>query len=284
MKTSDMDLDQSRSVQKTLVLDVFDFDAINDEGSLKKQQKSSLKRTSIKREEFQFFVSLVLMTLYSPMLLVIMIYQVKKNENPGFSKLKPGSFPQIALAFDLFWLFIVIFVPAIIAIFPNLGKKNFTYLFFPIIFLAIFNLSFFVLKAESENIYFLSETQQVLTLYECFLTASLSLVISVLFSDIKISRLKGVIIAVFLQLAVMWIGNNLALSYNLSRYDFVFYLLISGLIAFYFHYDLNFMIKKRKGVYESQDYFLGAVHLQTDIFFRFWRDFYAKNTRVVLLN
>ena len=41
--------------------------------------------------------------------------------------------------------------------------------------------------------------------------------------------------------------------------------------------DLEMMITRRSHVYEPTSWFAGFIDLQTDIFFKFWRDLFSKN-------
>lgn len=59
---------------------------------------------------------------------------------------------------------------------------------------------------------------------------------------------------------------------------------LCAVLSAYLNYDALFMLNKRNDFYLNSDWFLGFVHLHTDILFRFWVDIFRKDVEYIDTN
>lgn len=86
----------------------------------------------------------------------------------------------------------------------------------------------------------------------------------------------NVMIGIYLSLALN-IAGQLFLKFFWGFFDpsilHIIIMVIAGLaLSIYLNFDIKFMVERRGEMYAPGDWFIGAVHLQTDILFRFWVD------------
>ena len=60
--------------------------------------------------------------------------------------------------------------------------------------------------------------------------------------------------------------------HNPFFYDYLKFFFCYILLSCYINYDVFLMITRRKTLYKYDDWYLGIIHIHTDIFFRFFYD------------
>ena len=137
--------------------------------------------------------------------------------------------------------------------------------------------------------FFIYELRMV---YLIFLCGSFGLLINTLITKKKFNPRIGVAIS-FVLYSIVVLIMELVLSeqeeqIGSSPYLWEYGLWFGGatLYAVYINYDVRLMINKRDDFYLQKDWFLGMVHLNTDIAFRFWYYFFVaqKNPAISVNN
>lgn len=93
----------------------------------------------------------------------------------------------------------------------------------------------------------------------------------------KFNAMTGIYLGLFFNFV-----GQLCLKFFWGFFDpsilHILLMIIAGLaLAIYLNFDIKFMVEKRGEEYTPGDWLIGAVHLQTDILFRFWMDLFTKS-------
>ena len=116
-----------------------------------------------------------------------------------------------------------------------------------------------------------------------FICTSLSLVINVLAkgktkNGIDSGFGAGIGVGLFVLTLILYI-------YVFLVYDPYMWILMltvagGGFMSFYINKDAELMVTKRSHAYQPNDWFIGFIHLHTDLFFRFWYDLIRKDNTI----
>ena len=114
--------------------------------------------------------------------------------------------------------------------------------------------------------------QEVVIFYMVLFAISTGMMVNVLFAAKGLS-----ITAAFIATFACYAGNMITMIYVYKQFSPLFYMHIfasAGLCVgiWIFNTILEIMITKRNDFYLEDDWGIGFVHLQTDIFFKFWWD------------
>ena len=76
-----------------------------------------------------------------------------------------------------------------------------------------------------------------------------------------------------MDILLIWLFAAVSLR---PLWEWLLYLSLAAALAAYYTYDLEMMVRKRGQFYRTSDWFLGFVHLQTDLFYRLPVDLLSK--------
>lgn len=167
---------------------------------------------------------------------------------------------------------------AIPSVLPSIGRTFSVFLFAIITICYLYIPALFVKAFYNSEMYYLPELMLGYIMWAC---AVLGFFINIVTTRKKIN----IVIASYISMA-LFIILMAVYVYVLKRtqpYMLVMFglVILCGLIAAYLSKDAKFMLEKRCDFYLTSDWFLGFVHLHTDIFFRFWADFFRKKVVVI---
>ena len=161
-------------------------------------------------------------------------------------------------------LIIALLIPTIS---PKLGR-NLKIPLFLILLVCYVYLPAFLLRVTLKEKFNVSEF--FVTLYPVFFCSGISLVVGNYFSkerfDYKIGTVFGGCFSAGLVFCYVWVLE----VYDPYMWQILLFVALGLFWAFYVNYDAFLMKKWRRDVLRKDDWFLGVVCLQTDIFFRFW--------------
>lgn len=182
--------------------------------------------------------------------------------------------------YDIFALTLLVLIFALCSILSSVGRKmaipGYLIIFFCVVYLSALAVRY--TKKERFN-----TSEIVITVFPMFSCTSFGLVLNVLFKGKAKHGLDpglgaGIATGLFVFILIIYI-------YVLNVYDPYMWILMlttggCGIFSFYINKDMELMVSKRAHAYQANDWFLGFVHLHTDLFFRFWYDLIRKDTSI----
>lgn len=211
---------------------------------------------------------------HTPFLIMFIFYMAKGYDtNKYINTYFIGSlnvYFSYAIICTVFY-FIIMIAASII---PTVGRKGFQYPLFIFIWFSTLYLTVWGFWKESQGRYMFESDMTMIFFATAFYGSSFGLFITAIFSQKGIKREIGLGIAVGSQILVMLLLYFYRQMTSPKYYVYLLHLMwVSGL-SLYYTKDLELMVRKRSTFYRTDDWFLGMVHLQTDLFFRFWWDLF----------
>ena len=163
---------------------------------------------------------------------------------------------------------------AIPTILPSIGRAAAIPLFIVILICYLYIPALLVRVFWKPDI---DEAEELILGYTVWSCVVVGFFINIVTTRKKINPTVGVAISI-----VLFVISAIVYVFVLKRLQpyvltlFVLVGVVAGLSA-YLNTDASFMLRKRNDFYLNSDWFLGFVHLHTDIFFRFWMDFFRKD-------
>lgn len=168
-------------------------------------------------------------------------------------------------------LFLSMMIPTVV---PNIGRR-FAIPFMLLIVCCYLYIPAFLLRWSLKDSYSFSEI--VIVIYLSWISSVIGLFINVVSMKNRFNPNLGLIIAAILYTILLVV--HVYVLELMSAYFIEYGLMVGGtcLLALYMNLDVQFMLNKRNDYYLTSDWFLGFVHLHTDIFYRFWIDIFREN-------
>ena len=228
---------------------------------------------------FMIGASLTLFLLHSSILFVILNFVFHERE---WYYQFFDNYEKIGNGYDIASVIVLTLVLILVSVAPSFGRKLFKVFFVIIIYVTVFYLSAFSLRAGMKN-----RNDQVaeylIPLYIMAFTGSLGLFINTLAAKKKLKSSLGIGISVPLFSILMYLQYWPLARFSPKLWEFGLYIGASALVAYYLNMNAKLMVKRRYDFYRTSDWFLGFVHLQTDWTFRFWYDlFVPRNSQTIL--
>lgn len=217
-------------------------------------------------------IASLLFVFYLPLMFVYFLYEVIKAKKLNFQKFEFGFNSSVmvvaggAAFFTFVWLF------AMVTLAPKYGRRPFATLVFPTLFACLTVLAFFQLNPHTVFIVFLEKNRPILTIWALLFCSALALLIWAVFSRRFKHKWAAPLISMGFQFLLIDEVQLLLKKGKLSGVGAVMWLIATGLFTLYLCFDLEYICHQREGKYNPDDYLVGMVHLQTDIFGRFWPD------------
>lgn len=241
--------------------------------SMSVEVKEAPKHVTIGKDNWRKFLLGTTISMMFVTLFIIADSVVYLVERDVFKQIF-AYYSSIGNGFDILAYILFILSLLVPSVAPQIGRKAFVPLMVIIIGCYAYIPAFLIRWGMKERFNF-SET--LVLIYSVWISAVIGLFINVVSTKDKFNPMNGVMISAgvntFLILIYVFV---LEIS---SPYMFEIGLTIVAAcgLAFYFNQDVLFMLNKRNDFYLNSDWFLGFIHLHTDIFFRFWIDIFKRD-------
>lgn len=227
---------------------------------------------------FMLTSSIALFLAHVPLLIIFIIYMIKKDQTNKF------LFSFFQGSSGLYWAYAItatVLVACIlvgVSVFSIAGRKGFQYPLYVLYVICLFYLITFSFMRQSQATYRYDWDNIMLFLGCALYNASFGTIITAAFSVRKVPKQIAVGIAVggeLLCILLIWLFAAVSLR---PLWEWLLYLAFAGALAAYYTYDLEMMVRRRGTFYRTSDWFLGFIHLQTDLFFRLPYDLLTKKS------
>lgn len=220
--------------------------------------------------------SLLVFFCHVPFLIMFVLYMVKGlNTNAYINTFFFGDRNMyLGYAITCCVLFFLIMIAT--SILPFLGRKGLQYPLFFALWISILYMTMYGFWKESQGRY-LFESDMTLIFFGCaFYGSSFGLVVTAYLTKRRVDKKIGLAIALANEVMVMFLLFYYRPLASPKIWQYFLYLMFTAFLSIYYTTDLDMMLKKRSHFYRTNDWFLGMVHLQTDLFFRVWWDLFVK--------
>lgn len=243
----------------------------------KAEAKEVFDITQGRHRGFMVAVATTLFVAHIPLLLIFIAYMVKKqNVNAFLFSFFQGS-PSIYFGYAIVCtvlLFLILIVPSVL---PIAGRKGLQYPLYGLYLICIFYLVVFTFMRQSQGIYRYDWDNILLFIGCAIYSASFGAIVTAAMSVRKVPKPVAIGIACaheFMCILLIWLYSATSLR---PLWEYLLYLGLAAFLAIYYTLDLEMMVKKRGTFYNTTDWFLGFIHIQTDLFFRLPKDlFFSK--------
>lgn len=224
------------------------------------------------RQKFLLKMSLSYFFLHTILIGVTIAYLTNERMLDDFFR----NYSNAGNGYDIFALTLLVLIFILCSIVPSIARKM-SIPFYSIIWICVLYLALFAVRYTKKERFNTSEV--VVTIYPMFACTSIGLLINVLMKakgkkGIEPEFGAGISVGLFVITLVLYLFVFLVYD----PYMWILMLLVagSGIWGFYVNQDAKFMVTKRCNSYKEGDWFLGFIHIHTDIFFRFWMDIFRK--------
>lgn len=242
----------------------------------KSAPKEYLDITSGRHRPFMIASSVMLFVSHIPILLIFILYMIKKDQTNSylfsFFQGSPNLYFGYAITATVL-LFAILIAPSIT---PLAGRKGFQFPLYLLYLVCMFYLVVFSFMRQSQGIYKYNWDNIMLFIGCAIYNASFGAIITSAFSVRKVPKEIAIAIAVLgelMDILLIWLFAAVSLR---PLWEWLLYLSLAAALAAYYTYDLEMMVRKRGQFYRTSDWFLGFVHLQTDLFYRLPVDLLSK--------
>ena len=180
-------------------------------------------------------------------------------------------------AFTIFWTGLLYACSLIVSVYPKQGGKLFR-LFFVFLIFGFGVIITWLLLAHKIH-FFNIDTKHLLTTlwaYLIFFNSSFSCLIAAIAMkrkpSIEIGFSVGIVLTVFELLFLRYFSMDTSPNSGIV----MLIILLQGLAVTFLFTDMGFMVSHRYDFYLTNDWFLGFVHLLTDVFFQFWYNLFVE--------
>lgn len=218
----------------------------------------------VKSSAFYFFLHLSLVTAS---FLYFYDYKIIKRQFKNFGSIGNG--------YDILFLLVLMFTLFVPSFFMNFSRRM-VFVLAALQTLAYWYFSFFILRLSKKTKYACSHL--VLITYAILFTSSFGLLIGGIAFKKRFNVDIGVSVSaiVFTLILVVYVGYFEI--YDPSIGEMAGFIIINILYTHYLNYDIKFIVRRRSFYYDYQDWILAGIHIQTDLFARFWIDVYKTYT------
>ena len=213
-------------------------------------------------------ISLLFVTLF--MMAYTIIYFI---DDRIFRHIFKG-FSRVTNPFPILSYIIFIVSLAVPSVWTNIGRKAAIPLMIVIIGCYAYIPAFLFRWGIKEKYKFAPDLAVV---YFMWISCVIGLFVNVISTKKVFKTTTGVLVATGLFVVLLAIYILILKMMNPYKYILLILVGLNYGFALYLNLDVKFMLEKRNDYYLTTDWFIGFVHLQTDIFFRFWRDIFRKN-------
>lgn len=211
-----------------------------------------------------------------PFVFIFFIYLIKRtnanNYLHSFFLGEPEKYTMYLILCTTIFFLIMISVTA----YTPLGRKGLGYFLYIINLMCLTFLIVWGFNNQSQGRYWFNN-DAILLFFACsFFNASLAHFITACMAERRVRSDISAAIAgglLLVEILILWLGVRLTFR---PVWEYGIYLTFTCVLAFYYSRDFEQMVKKRGTLYFTNDWFLMYVHLQTDMFCRFWYYLFKK--------
>lgn len=157
-------------------------------------------------------------------------------------------------------------------IFPKIGRR-FALIFYIFLLVTVWYLSCFMLNYLHKARFF--DSDWLLSIFMGIYCASFGLLINVLVTGRKqLNYVVGILISWVCYITLEMLNYFIFKLHSRHLWKFFLMLIAQAFLSAYLNCDAEFMITKRSDYYRSSDWYLGMLHLNTDLFYRFFVDWF----------
>ena len=188
------------------------------------------------------------------------------------------NFSNIGNGFDIFFLCAMLIILGFCSVLTRFPKKV-KFFFGVILVICYWYFAFFLLRVSKKTKY--RFTHYLLCIYATLFSASFGLLVSGLTYKKKFRPDLGISISLVIVIIMLFLIVYVYEMFDPFKFELLAILGASTLYAHYLNYDIRYMIRKRAFFYDYSDWFIGGIHLQTDIFCRFWIDMFKPTPKII---
>jgi hypothetical protein len=166
-------------------------------------------------------------------------------------------------------LFVILIVPSV---YKPIARSGFQYPIYVVLWFSTFWLVVYGIVKQSKGTYEHNGYKILVHLCYSIYNSSFALFVVSLFSKNYVPKAIAFSITCVGQLTFGLMLTYYSTTTRRIAAEYVAYAIFALLLTLYYCYDLEIMMFHRVNVYKKSDWFLGFIHIQTDITFRFWRD------------
>lgn len=188
------------------------------------------------------------------------------------------NFSNIGNGFDIFFLCAMILILTYCSVFARFPKKL-KFAFGIILTICYWYFAFFLLRVCKKTKY--RFTHYLLCIYATLFSSSFGLLVSSLTYKKKFRPDVGISISAVIMIIMLIVFVYVYEIFDPFKFELLAIVGLSTLYSHYLNYDIRYMIRKRAFYYDYSDWFIGGIHLQTDIFCRFWVDLFKPTPKII---
>lgn len=224
----------------------------------------------------KFVVGIAITTLLMTLFLFTYIIMYFIDEKLFKKMFKGYSRPLNGFDITSYVVFVICFtVPSVL---PHLSRKLAILIMIPITICFAYTPAYLIRLSIKERFNF---SEMLITGYTVYVCAVAGLFVNIMMTKEKFKTDNGIIISTSLCAVAIVAYVYILNLYNPYKWKLCLIVASCAAYAAYLNWDIRFMIKKRSDYYLNGDWFLGFIHLHTDIFFRFWRDMFRPDSNVI---
>lgn len=232
----------------------------------------ALDITQGRHRNFMVKSALALWVSHWPFMLIFIIYMIKQKAANQFLYSFYQGEPRTRWAYAITCTVLLLLTIIVPSVYPPAGRKG---IGIPLYILYILTLSYitgFAFTTQSQGFYGKNLDSSMLPISMGLFYASFGVLITAAMSVRKVPK----VVAVGVAVAGVFMSQLLLALYaeitNPQLWAWGLFLMFGAVMGFFYAFDLEDMVRKRGTYYKTNDWFLGFIHLQTDLFFRLPRD------------
>lgn len=232
--------------------------------------------TGGRHRPFMISVASTLFLSHVPFFVLYVIYLSKKTHTNSFLHSFFQNPPEALAAYAITCCVLLPLTVVVPSIFPIAGRNGFQYPLFFLYFVCITYLTFYVFHHQSFAYNQGIPDKVLLCLITGVFYGSMTNILTAVLSVRTVPRFLAAGITaclVFMSLILFGYVSQITLDHY---WTWVLYIAFGALVAFYISLDLEYMVRCRGHWYFTSDWFLGFVHMHTDVFFRLPRDILSR--------
>ncbi len=228
--------------------------------------------TQGRHRSFMVSVAVAMFVSHLPFLAIFIIYMVKRSNPNAFLFSFFQGVPERYFVYAIICTVLLLLVILVPTVLPQAGRNGLGYPLYGLYLICLLYLTFFSFMRQSQGIYRYNWDTIMLPIAMAFLYASFGAVITASLSVRKVPRVIAIsvgAVGTFMSLLLLYLVSETTLQ---QFWQLGLYILLGAALGLYYAFDLEDMVLKRGTYYRTNDWFLGFIHLQTDLFFRLPRD------------
>lgn len=228
--------------------------------------------TQGRHRKFMVGTSIALWVSTLPYLFIFIVYQVKRDNPNSFLFSFFSGVPERYLAYFIIAMIFIGLILLAPTVYPPIGRGGLAYPLYVLYFLCLFYAVFYFFAKQSRGQYLYNWDMIVLPLLMGFFYASFGAVITAAVSKRKVPKALAPAIGAGGVVLTMILFAFASQNSSPQLWITGLYIAFGAALGYYYAFDLEDMVLKRGTYYHTNEWFLGFIHIQTDMFFRLPRD------------